>query len=67
MITESLATDEDIGEFVSKAFHKYPELFALFIWDLSSFPPLEKAVSDAFYYFINRFCYVICLINQLIN
>jgi hypothetical protein len=42
---------------VTKVFEKYPELFAEFIWDLSSYSPLETLVSSFVFYLIQRMCF----------
>ncbi len=58
LIVESLDANQDIEEFVTEAFEKYPELFAEFIWDLSSYPPaLETLVSSFVFYLIQRMCF----------
>ncbi len=57
LIVESLDANQDIEEFVTEAFEKYPELFAEFIWDLSSYSPLETLVSSFVFYLIKRMCF----------
>lgn len=57
LIVESLDANQNIEDFVTKVFEKYPELFAEFIWDLSSYPPLETLVSSFLFNLIQRICF----------